>query len=70
MSLAAGLFVIAGLTSCIGDLDTVPLNPYDKAEENAYGTDEVGYLQGLTRLYFQFITNDTKDLQVSDGGAA
>lgn len=70
LSFAAGLLVASGMTSCIGDLDTVPLNPNDKVEQNAYGTDEAGYLQGLARLYFQFITNDTKDLQVSDGGSA
>lgn len=58
------------LQSCLGDLDTVPLNPYDKVPETAYGTDEAGYLNGLTKLYFQFISNDTQDLQVSDGGAS
>lgn len=58
------------LSSCIGDLDTLPLNPQDIASEKAYGKDEAGYLQGLTKLYFQFISNDTKDLQVSDAGAS
>ena len=68
--IAAALTAAIGVSSCIGDLDTVPRNPYDKVPETAYGTDEAGYLQGLTKLYFQFISNDTKDLQVSDGGAS
>ena len=65
-SIAAALTAV----SCIGDLNTVPLNSYDRVPETAYGTDEAGYLQGLAKIYFQFISNDTKDLQVSDGGAA
>lgn len=59
-----------GLSSCLGDLNTVPRNPYDRVPETAYGADEAGYVQGLAKLYFQFISNDTKDLQVSDGGAS
>lgn len=66
---AAGLAAVS-LNSCLGDLDTIPLNPYDISSETAYGKDEAGYVQGLTKLYFQFISNDTKDLQVSDGGAS
>ena len=65
-SIAAALTAV----SCIGDLNTVPLNSYDRVPETAYGTDEAGYLQGLAKIYFQFISNDTKDLQVSDGGAS
>jgi len=70
MSVVAAGIAAASMSSCIGDLDTIPLNPYDISSETAYGTDEAGYLQGLTKLYFQFISNDTKDLQVSDGGAS
>lgn len=58
------------LTSCIGDLDTLPLNPSDSTSETVYGKDENGYLAGLTKLYFNFVSNDTTDLQVSDGGAS
>ena len=67
---AAAVLSAGILPSCIGDLDTVPRNPYDKVPETAYGADEAGYLQGLSKLYFQFISNDTQDLQVSDGGAS
>ena len=65
-SIAAALTAV----SCVGDLDTVPLNSYSKSPETAYGADEAGYLHGLSKLYFQFISNETNDLQVSDGGAS
>ncbi len=58
------------ITSCISDLDTLPLNPSDSTSETVYGTDEYGYLAGLTKLYFQFVSNDTTDLLVSDGGSS
>lgn len=58
------------LSSCISDLDTLPLNPSDSTSETAYGKDENGYLAGLTKLYFNFVSNDTTDLQVSDAGAS
>ena len=58
------------LTACIGDLNTIPLNPTDVTSETAYGADEAGYLSGLTKLYFQLVSNDTQDLKVTDGGAS
>lgn len=58
------------LTSCLNDLDTLPLNPADSTSETAYGKDENGYVAGLTKLYFNFVSNDTKDLQVNDGGSS
>ena len=60
----------AMLTACVGDLDTIPLNPTDVTSETAYGADEAGYLSGLTKLYYQFVSNDTQDLKVTDGGAS
>ena len=54
---AAGATML--LTSCIGDLDTLPLNPSDSTSETVYGKDENGYLAGLTKLYFNFVSNDT-----------
>ena len=57
----------AMLTACVGDLDTIPLNPTDVTSETAYGADEAGYLSGLTKLYYQFVSNDTQDLKVTDG---
>ena len=37
----------AMLTACVGDLNTIPLNPTDVTSETAYGADEEGYVQGL-----------------------
>lgn len=60
----------AMLSSCVNDLDTLPLNPSDSTSETVYGQDEAGYVAGLTKLYFNFVSNETTDLQVSDGGAS
>ncbi len=60
----------AMLTACVGDLNTLPLNPTDVTSETAYGADEAGYVQGLTKIYFQLVSNNTQDLQVADGGAS
>ena len=38
--------------------------------DDTYGTDEAEYLQGLTSIYNQFVTNSTQDLHVVDGGAS
>ena len=58
------------LTACVGDLNTIPLNPTDVTSETAYGADELGYVQGLTKIYNQLVSNNTQDLQVADGGAS
>ncbi len=60
----------AMLTACVGDLNTIPLNPTDVTSETAYGADEAGYVQGLTKIYFQLVSNNTQDLKVADGGAS
>ena len=60
----------AMLTACVGDLNTIPLNPTDVTSETAYGADEEGYVQGLTKFYFQLVSNNTQDLEVADGGSA
>ncbi len=61
---------VIGLSSCVGDLDTLPLNNTEPISEYVYGNSEQAYLEGLTRLYFQFVTNDLTDLQQMDGGAS
>ncbi|HBL70361.1 RagB/SusD family nutrient uptake outer membrane protein [Alistipes putredinis] len=66
--IAAGASML--FTACIGDLDTLPLNPSDSTSETVYGADESGYIAGLTKLYFNFVSNETTDLQVSDAGAS
>ena len=58
------------LTSCVQDLDTLPLDKTEPVAEYVYGNSEEAYLAGLTRLYFQFVTNDLTDLQPMDGGAS
>ena len=60
----------AFLTSCVNDLDTLPLNKTEPIAEYVYGNSEDAYLSGLGRLYFQFVTNDLTDLQQMDGGAS
>ena len=60
----------AMLTACVGDLNTIPLNETDVTSETAYGAEEAGYVQGLTKIYFQLVSNNTQDLQVADGGAS
>ena len=60
----------AMLASCVQDLDTLPLNKTEPVSEYVYGTSEEAYLAGLTRLYFQFVTNDLTDMQPMDGGAS
>ena len=66
--IAAGASML--FTACIGDLDTLPLNPSDSTSETVYGADESGYIAGLTKLYFNFVSNENTDLQVSDAGAS
>lgn len=58
------------MTACVGNLDTLPLNETDPISEYVYGADEDAYLSGLTKLYFQFVSNDLTDLQNMDGGAS
>ena len=58
------------LTSCVGDLNTLPLNKTEPVAEYVYGTSREAYLAGLTKLYFQFVSNDLTDMQPMDGGAS
>ncbi len=59
-----------GLSACVNDLDTLPLNRTEPISEYVYGNSEEAYLEGLGRLYFQFVSNDLTDLQMTDGGAS
>lgn len=62
--------LVALISSCVNDLDTLPLNKTEPISEYVYGTSEEAYLAGLTKLYFQFVSNDLTDLQPMDGGAS
>ena len=64
------ILAVALFPSCVNNLDTMPLNATDPISEYVYGTSEDAYLEGLSRLYFQFATNDLTDLQNMDGGAS
>ena len=64
------MFAATAMIACVGDLDTLPLNSTEPVSEYVYGNSEQAYLEGLTRLYFQFVTNDLTDLQQMDGGAS
>lgn len=64
------LTAAAALISCVRDLDTLPLNKTEPISEYVYGNSEDAYLEGLARLYFQFVSNDLTDLQPMDGGAS
>ena len=60
----------AMMTACVRDLDTLPPQNALPVAENVYGKTEDTYLEGLSFLYFQFVTNDLTDLQQMDGGAS
>ena len=64
------MLAAASITACVNDLDTLPLNKTEPVSEYVYGADESAYLAGLSRLYFQFVSNDLTDLQQMDGGAS
>lgn len=70
LKIFAPLATALSLCACTKDLNTLPLNPSDYTSETAYGTDPKAYVAGLTKIYFQFVSNSTEDLQVSDGGAS
>ena len=64
-----GLLCIAFLlSSCLDDLNTLPLNKTDYTSEKAYGNEEINYIAGLAKIYASF-TNQY-DLQVDDYGAS
>lgn len=64
------ILLAASLTACTADLDTLPLNRNEPVSEYVYGNSGSAYLDGLARLYFQFVSNDLTDLQQMDGGAS
>lgn len=67
--LAAVAGTMLCFTSCVNDLDTIPLNEWDVTSETAYGADEAGYVQGLTKLYNSIATHNLYDISGVDGGA-
>lgn len=68
LALVAGAMVF--FTSCVKDLETVPMNPWDPTADNTYGADETAYIQGLGRIYKMLNSHNLTDLQGVDGGAS
>lgn len=66
----AAALLAACATSCIKDLDQLPLNKTDVTSETAYNNELGGYLQGLSKIYFELVSNDLTDLNIGDGGAS
>lgn len=57
-------------TACLKDLDQLPLNPQDVTADSAYGNEETPYLNGLSKIYYEMLSNDLTDLDIGDGGAS
>lgn len=70
--ISAVLFPVM-FSSCLGDLDTVPLNETDFTADRAYGTPE-SYKQGLAKIYGSFVlvgsSSGTADIDAPDAGAS
>ncbi|AZQ61424.1 RagB/SusD family nutrient uptake outer membrane protein [Flammeovirga pectinis] len=55
-SIGVAILVLAtSLTSCVHQLDTVPVDPREKTKDNTY-TDLASYQQGLSKLYAGYAT--------------
>ncbi len=70
--LVAGMAFVMMLSSCVKDLDTVPLNETDFTSESAYA-DEASYLRGLTYIngYWVLVGQSdpgTADITAPDAG--
>lgn len=48
---AALVGLVLSATSCIGDLDTVPLSPTEKTANIVFGNSEEPYIQSLAKIY-------------------
>ena len=71
MFLVAG-FASLALVSCVGDLNTLPLNDYDATSEAAYVSED-SYLNGLAYInaYYNFVSQNNagaSDLAFDDAG--
>lgn len=68
LTLVVGAMVLC--TSCVKDLDTVPMNEWDPTADNTYGADETAYIKGLGRIYKMLNSHNLTDLTGVDGGAS
>ena len=58
------------LSSCVGDLETTPLNESDKTSETAYNDTAESYLPGLAKLYNTMSSEKVSYVTVKDKGAS
>lgn len=72
ISIFTAVLAAVAFTSCVGDLDTLPLNETETTSETAYA-DEASYLQGLSYVnaYWAFVSQNDPgepDLDFDDAG--
>ena len=67
---AAVAVVMLAFTSCINDLDTLPLNDNDLTSEVVYGAEEEAYIQGLAKLYATISSEELVNVSANDAGAS
>ena len=67
---AAVLGAMLTLSSCVKDLDALPLNETDVTSETAYNDTVESYLTGLAKLYNTMSSHEVSYVTVSDAGAS
>lgn len=67
---AAVACVMLAFTSCVNDLDTIPLNDNDITSEVVYGAEEEAYIQGLAKLYATISSEELVNVSANDAGAS
>lgn len=74
ISAALVSLMLAG-TSCVGDLDTMPLSPTEQTSDNVFGSEEITYLESLAKIYAGMAIGGNKggdadqDVAGIDGGS-
>ena len=67
---AAVLGAMLTLSSCVKDLDALPLNETDVTSETAYNDTVQSYLTGLAKLYNTMSSHEVSYVTVNDAGAS
>ena len=67
---AAVLGAMLTLSSCVKDLDALPLNETDVTSETAYNDTIESYLTGLAKLYNTMSSHEVSYVTVNDAGAS
>ena len=67
---AAVLGTMLTLSSCVKDLDALPLNETDVTSETAYNDTVESYLTGLAKLYNTMSSHEVSYVSVNDAGAS